>query len=147
MDIYDFRANDCGDTFQVRLNELFAAAGRRLTNREVAAAIRTHGCQISEVYVSQLRAGARRNPSEQVLSALAAYFEVPQDFFFATRWSSGGVQAHDHDAALVDSLSTSRLKRFLTLAVGLSGRNLRLLETVAVELSDAERRRDETRCD
>ncbi|MFM9263451.1 helix-turn-helix domain-containing protein [Rhodococcus sp. 5A-K4] len=140
MDIDDVGADGGREFLRDRLDELFA--DRHLTNRKVADALRVAGCQISKVYVSQLRSGARSNPSATMVSALAAYFEVPRDYFFATRWSDerDRVQSVDHDAALVDGLPESGLKKLLTSAIGLSGSQLRLLEALATELGRAERR-------
>ncbi|MFE5790802.1 hypothetical protein [Rhodococcus erythropolis] len=140
LDICVFEDEDDQDAFRIRLNALFAASDRDLTNREVADAIRAKGCKLSEVYLSQLRSGARKNPSNDVLSSLAEYFELPHANLFVTRVSEerDRLRAWNHDAAVIAGLSESNLKRILTLAIGLSESKLLMLETMAMDLAKAE---------
>jgi transcriptional regulator with XRE-family HTH domain len=71
-----------------RLNRLFATvhpAGRGpWTLREVADAINSEAGEtiISASYLSQLRAGQRREPSHSRLAAIARFFGVDVDYFF-----------------------------------------------------------------
>jgi hypothetical protein len=57
--------------------------GRRYTNEEVAAAIRAAhpGIRVGGAYLSALRTGTKRNPSTELLAALARFFGVPADHF------------------------------------------------------------------
>jgi hypothetical protein len=70
-----------------RLNRLFATAhpaGRGpWTLREVADAINSEAGEtiISASYLSQLRAGQRREPSHSRLTAIARFFGVDVDYF------------------------------------------------------------------
>lgn len=72
-----------------RLDHLFesvrpdGARGRRYTNDEVAAAIRdsTPGIRVSGAYLSALRTGAKKNPSTELLCALARFFGVSASYF------------------------------------------------------------------
>ena len=70
-----------------RLNRLFATvhpAGRGpWTLREVADAINSEAGEtiISASYLSQLRAGQRREPSHSRLAAIARFFGVDVDYF------------------------------------------------------------------
>lgn len=60
--------------FTERLNELISRC--RFKNKEVAKAI-----DVSESYISSLRNGRADNPRRHVVSALAAFFQVPPDYF------------------------------------------------------------------
>ena len=69
-----------------RLNALFEdypnpATGKPWTNEEAAAAITAAGTPLSAPYLSQLRTGARQNPSARHMFALARLFGVPTDYF------------------------------------------------------------------
>lgn len=80
-------AVDGGTSFTDRLNLLFDTirpAGRETphSNKEVAAAIRATGGSISDVYIWQLRAGRRTNPTKDHIEALAAFFGVSPAYFF-----------------------------------------------------------------
>ncbi|WP_280393626.1 hypothetical protein [Nocardia brasiliensis] len=69
--------------FARQLNALFeqwqSDHGRLLTNREVADLATADGYPMSSSYLSQLRSGARDNPSTTVLSGLARVFHLCQD--------------------------------------------------------------------
>ena len=71
-----------------RLDRLFSqvrqdGAGRRYTNDEVAAAIKAVNpdIRVSGAYLSMLRTGAKRNPSTELLAALARHFGVRPSYF------------------------------------------------------------------
>ncbi|EST38366.1 hypothetical protein N566_07915 [Streptomycetaceae bacterium MP113-05] len=72
-------------TLAGHLDQLFedirphGAGGRRYTNEEVATAIRAAepGIRVGGAYLSALRKGTKRNPSTELLSALARFFGVP----------------------------------------------------------------------
>ncbi|HWH01080.1 MAG TPA: helix-turn-helix domain-containing protein [Pilimelia sp.] len=70
-----------------KINYLYAAvvpAGRSrpYTDREVAAAIKAAGTDISASYLNLLRTGERTNPTKRHLEALARFFGVPVGYFF-----------------------------------------------------------------
>lgn len=58
-------------------------AGRRYTNEEVANAVKEEAPEIrvGGAYLSALRKGTKRNPSTELLSALARFFGVPTSYF------------------------------------------------------------------
>lgn len=69
-----------------RLNHLFTAvrpAGidREYQGKEVVAAIRAAGGEMSESYLSELRRGIKPNPTVRHLDALAEFFGVRRGYF------------------------------------------------------------------
>ena len=72
-------------TFAARLNRLFDTVyppGRGPhTAAEVCAALRVVGIAMSAPYLSQLRSGARTNPSEATMTALANFFRIQPGYF------------------------------------------------------------------
>jgi hypothetical protein len=75
------------DTLSERLNRLFDvvrppnALGRKWTNREVVAACRRDGRDMSESHLSELRRGLKSNPTMRTISALAWFFDVRAGYF------------------------------------------------------------------
>ncbi|WP_405136621.1 helix-turn-helix domain-containing protein [Nocardia sp. NBC_01388] len=121
-----------------RLNELIDRReqrdGTRLTNIALVAQLGERGHRISKPYLSQLRTGKRREPSQQLLAALSELFEVSADYF--THGDAAPVLA---DAALVDHLHDPVLRRLLDTAVGLSAESLNDLNQLAEKFRDADR--------
>ncbi|OBF17997.1 PAS domain-containing protein [Mycobacterium sp. ACS4331] len=74
-----------GGSFADRLNRLFAAirapGNGAYTNSEVLRALAEKGVHISAPYMSQLRSGVRRRPSEQAVIAIAEFFGVRPVYF------------------------------------------------------------------
>jgi transcriptional regulator with XRE-family HTH domain len=72
-------------TFSARLNRLFDTVyppGRGPhTAAEVCAALKVEGITMSSPYLSQLRSGARTNPSTATMTALANFFRIQPDYF------------------------------------------------------------------
>lgn len=66
-----------------------------------------HGCQISTAYISQLRTGARSNPSDDVVASLAKHSGVPTGYFFTTPWHGERDTACNEDAKTVAGLNDS----------------------------------------
>lgn len=72
-----------------RINRLFdeirpeGRRGRVYTNDEVAAAVRADhpDVRVSGAYLSALRKGTKKNPSTDLLRALARFFGVPAGYF------------------------------------------------------------------
>lgn len=58
-------------------------SGRRYTNEEVATAIKKANpdIRVGGAYLSALRKGTKRNPSTELLTALARFFGVPPSYF------------------------------------------------------------------
>ena len=131
------RATD-ENVFQLRLNELFSGSDRRLTNTAVANGLLARGYRISTPYLSQLRHGVRSSPSDEVMSALADYFDVPLGYFFTIPWSGDRARVHDEDAEIVDHLADQELRQLLRAANGLSATSLELLSNLAAALCISE---------
>ncbi|MDG9702072.1 XRE family transcriptional regulator [Streptomyces sp. DH37] len=57
--------------------------GRRYTNEEVATAVKRAepGIRVGGAYLSALRKGTKKNPSTELLTALARFFGVPASYF------------------------------------------------------------------
>ena len=76
-------------TLAERLERLFdeirpeGPSGRRYTNYEVATALKEidPGLRVSGAYLSALRNGTKRNPSMELLPALAQFFHVSVSYF------------------------------------------------------------------
>ncbi|NHP18225.1 transcriptional regulator [Rhodococcus sp. IC4_135] len=130
-----------GNVFRTRLNELFAAADPNLTNSAVARGLVEHGCRISKPYLSQLRCGHRTSPSDEVIDALAAFFDVSRGYFFTVSVpvaASGDV--HVDDADIAERLDDPAHRALLLAANGLSAPSLELLADLATKLRISERR-------
>jgi transcriptional regulator with XRE-family HTH domain len=72
-------------TVAQKLNRLFEVlhppGARPLNNRELASRVKEHGGSISPTYISQLRSGARGNPTLEHLIGIASAFGVPAGYF------------------------------------------------------------------
>jgi transcriptional regulator with XRE-family HTH domain len=72
-------------TFASRLNYLFtkqrSTEGQAYSSGEVAAGVRQRGILLTVSAVSQLRSGVGPAPSDQIVSALAKFFDVPPTYF------------------------------------------------------------------
>ncbi|MFB7859856.1 helix-turn-helix domain-containing protein [Rhodococcus qingshengii] len=133
--------NDAGtNTFQTRLNELFAASEARLTNLRVAKGLLAQNFRISAPYLSQLRTGVRDNPSSEVIEALAEYFSVTPDYFFDIPRGEECDDLHDADAEIVDQLTELGTRKLLRSANGLSAESIELLIDMAVKMHAADDR-------
>ncbi|MDE8648952.1 helix-turn-helix transcriptional regulator [Rhodococcus qingshengii] len=128
------------NVFQVRLNELFARSSRRLTNKAVVNGMAAHGVGISTPYLSQLRTGMRDSPSDEVVLALAKYFDVSPGYFFSIPWSGDREAAYGEDEGVVGGLEDPDLQKLLSTSNGLSSGSLDLLADVATKLRAAEAR-------
>ncbi|MFP8964636.1 XRE family transcriptional regulator [Streptomyces nanhaiensis] len=80
-------------TLAERLDRLFDTVrpegpkGRRYTNEEVATAVKRAepGVRVGGAYLSALRKGTKKNPSTELLTALARFFGVPASYFLDER--------------------------------------------------------------
>lgn len=120
--------------FAARLNELFDAmptpGGRPHTNSAVAAQLTAWGHPISKPYLSQLRSGARTNPSRETIAALARYFRVRPDHFA----TAAHPVPRGHDLDLLARLQFPGLRGLAIAAVDLSEESQHLLVTMAERL-------------
>lgn len=102
-------ADPIRDDFAGRLDHLMSTVsqpdGSRWTNVGMAHALRDIGVAASAPYVSQLRSGAKCNPSASYVGAFAKVLGVPVTYFYAgdtteldqamaamTLWRADGVQ-------------------------------------------------------
>lgn len=89
---WDDRECSVTDTFATRLNEQAFRWERenfqRLTNKELSDWLAESGCEVSKTYLSQLRSGARTNPSTRLMEHLVGFFGVAPDYFTAPRANS-----------------------------------------------------------
>ncbi|WP_433574727.1 transcriptional regulator [Nocardia brasiliensis] len=106
--------------FAEQLNALFEQwqidNGQLLTNREVAELATAAGFPMSASYLSQLRSGARDNPSSAVLAGLARVFHACRD----PAPTLVGAAAAARDNQMIAAVANARLRRLLRLASGLS---------------------------
>ncbi len=125
--------------FAERLNALFdnwrATNSRRLSNVAVAAALADAGVPVSTPYLSQLRNGARINPSSRLARALAIFFGVDPDYFFVADYGDDTVA---HDAALSDRFVAPSLRRLTHEAARLTPSAQQYLVELAEHLRVAE---------
>lgn len=61
----------------------YGPKGRRYTNEEVAGAVKDANpdIRVGGAYLSALRKGTKKNPSTELLAALARFFGVPASYF------------------------------------------------------------------
>lgn len=113
------RRTRSGDSLAERVDYLFVTVrrpdGREHTYDEVEAGT---GGRVSRSYVWKLRKGRNRNPSLEVVDALAEFFGVPVGYFF------GEDLAHDSEshavAALAALIRDDDARRLLEGSRGLS---------------------------
>lgn len=131
------------ETFANRLNRLFEQAEVKVTNLEVARGMLESGCSVSTPYLSQLRTGVRKNPSLLVVNALANFFRVSPDYFYDVNVGEdlpSSKQIDAADAVVLGKLSDRRLRRLLTLTLGLAPSSVELLVDMSSRLRLADRR-------
>ena len=126
------------ESFQHQLNALFAMR-ERLTNKVVAKALAEDGCRISTPYLSQLRRGRRRYPSDEVVAALARFFGVAPESFFESPGETGVVHGQESDRALVHRIEAVRLRELAVLVVDLSPDSVELLVVMSERLRMSEK--------
>ncbi|MEV6097129.1 helix-turn-helix transcriptional regulator [Nocardia sp. NPDC051981] len=120
--------------FAARLNRLFevvhAPGERPHTNSEVAAQLTAWGHPISKPYLSQLRSGARTDPSRETIAALARFFRVRSAYFADDAYTT----AADRDSELIARLQFHGLRKLSTRAFDLSEESQNLLTAMADRL-------------
>ncbi|MEE1938017.1 XRE family transcriptional regulator [Streptomyces sp. TRM 70361] len=84
--------------------------GRRYTNEEVATAVKAAhpGLRVGGAYLSALRKGTKRNPSTELLNALARFFGVPASYFLDER-TAARTDAEIELARVAHNLGVRRL--------------------------------------
>lgn len=74
-------------TIQGKINRLFEVCrppgepSREYQNKEVVAAVKAAGRELSESHLSELRRGVKDNPTVRVLDTLAWFFQVRPGYF------------------------------------------------------------------
>ncbi|MGG7104676.1 XRE family transcriptional regulator [Rhodococcus sp. ACPA4] len=124
--------------FSQRLNALFESAPNHVTNAMVVRSMTEDGCRISTPYLSQLRTGVRTNPSPEVVSALARFFEVTPDYFFNPDQEVPFLASGDSDHILLAQLHNDRLRNLTSRVVDLSPASQALLVEMAENLRSSE---------
>lgn len=134
------------EAFASRLNKLVEQSDGKVTNRDVATGMMESGCAVSMPYLSQLRTGVRDNPSIPVVNALANFFRVLPDYFYDANVggdfpSSKKIdEALTADAAVLEKLLDHRLRRLLSLTLGLAPSSVEVLVDMSNRLRLADRR-------
>lgn len=126
------------DSFRERLNALYPVTPPRLTNAQVVDALSQRGCRISTPYLSQLRSGVRTNPSEQVVLALADFFGVDAEYFFAPTPRHDPELIPDEDRSVAEEFYDNELRSLTRKAVDLSPESQSLLSSIAEKLRCSE---------
>jgi len=115
------------DQLSQRLDHLFEIVRRPdggiYSNQAVAEAITEAGTPISRIYLWQLRAGVKDNPTKRHLQALADFFDVPIAYFF------DGEQGEEIRAEieLFKALRDGNVRAIALRANGLSPESLRAI--------------------
>ncbi|MFJ9085847.1 transcriptional regulator [Streptomyces sp. NPDC102384] len=131
-------SGDRRPTLADKLNHLFEtvanpATGRRYTNAEVSRAVRERGAgdgaTVSESAISQLRSGAKPNPTVRTIEALASHFHVTPQYFFRDfdAEESEKVRA---SMELITAVGDSDVRGLALRANGLSAESLKMITTV-----------------
>ncbi|CAL9585877.1 Nucleoid-associated protein EspR [Streptomyces sp. enrichment culture] len=125
-------------TLADKLNHLFQtvknpATGKRYTNAEVARAIReggeTDGLTISESAISQLRSGAKPNPTVRTVEALARHFHVTPQYFFPD-FDTEESEKIRASMELIAAVGDSEVRGLALRANGLSADSLKMITAV-----------------
>jgi transcriptional regulator with XRE-family HTH domain len=123
-------------TFAARLNRLFDTVYPPLREpykgTEVVAALKSSGVKMSGPYLSQLRAGARTNPSSATMAALAMFFGVEPAYFTDDDYYA----AMNKELDWLDIARDEGVRRVAARTIGMSPHALRELESIADELRD-----------
>lgn len=125
--------------FNDRLNSLFETADFHVTNAMVVRGMTEFGCRISTPYLSQLRTGVRTNPSPEVVAALANFFNVHPDYFYApSDQTPPAISGGEADLSLLEQLHNVRLRNLTSRVVDLSPSSQDLLVEMAENLRSSE---------
>lgn len=112
--------------FSTQLNALCALSERRVTNTMLVRALADRGCGVSTPYLSQLRRGVRVEPAAQIVEALADYFGVPVEYFFAPL-PTGDTDGAQADREALRKVDNAALRRLLACTEDLSAVSMNLL--------------------
>lgn len=90
--------------------------GGRYSNAEAATALQNNDVPTTATYISQLRSGARDNPSATIIAGLADLFGVPLTYFFDDQVASDT----QNELATMVAMRDSRVRAVMARAVGVS---------------------------
>lgn len=124
--------------FAQRLNALFESATNHVTNAMVVRSMTENGCRISTPYLSQLRTGVRTNPSPEVVTALAEFFNVNPEYFFTPEQEPTVTSSGEADHTLLEQLHNERLRNLASRVIDLSPSSQALLVEMAENLRTSE---------
>ncbi|WP_338772764.1 helix-turn-helix domain-containing protein [Nocardia vulneris] len=124
--------------FAAKLNALIdrwqEQHSKTLSNEQLRRELDRRGCRISSPYLSQLRRGIRTEPSAKVITTLATFFEVEDDYF-----TEGPELGSSHwNEALAAKLSDTALRRLVRASAALSSESIKRLSTLAALLQISE---------
>ncbi|WP_338483927.1 helix-turn-helix domain-containing protein [Streptomyces sp. SCSIO 75703] len=120
---------DARRSFADKLNHLFQTVtnretGKRYTNAEVARAI-----SVSESAISQLRTGAKPNPTYTTVERLAGHFHVKEQYFFSD-YDAEEAEKVRASMELIEAVADSDVRGLALRANGLSADSLRMITDV-----------------
>lgn len=126
------------ETFAARLNRLFDTVyppdrGPH-TSAELVTALKTQGVRISAPYLSQLRSGARANPSKETVESIAAFFRI-SPAYFTDEWY---FEIVDWELSVIAAMRDQGVRRIVDRVVGLSAAAVEELAARVEELRRAE---------
>lgn len=123
------------DSFAARLNRLFATVyppGRGpYIGQELVRALSTRGPGLSAPYLSQLRTGERKRPSEQTIELIAEFFGIRSEYF--TDPESGYAQWLDSELEWLDLAHNPDVQQLTTMLTDLdAGTRERLMADAGI---------------
>ncbi|WP_299528200.1 helix-turn-helix transcriptional regulator [uncultured Streptomyces sp.] len=122
-------AADARRSLADKLNHLFEtrknpATGKRYTNAEVARVI-----SVSESAISQLRTGAKPNPTLKTVERLAGHFHVEAQYFFSD-YDADEAEKVRASMELIEAVADSEVRGLALRANGLSADSLKMITNV-----------------
>jgi transcriptional regulator with XRE-family HTH domain len=118
-----------------KLNHLFAvvrrADGAEYYGKDVVAAVRDTGVELSASHLSELRRGIKSNPTVRVLQALADFFEVRVSYFFD---DPAAVEQTEAELELRAAMRDARVQQMAHRAAGLSATQRAAFQRVLAEM-------------
>jgi len=107
--------------FKDRLNLLINSSNKKITNKMLSQYLNERGVAVSVPYLSQLRSGARNNPSETLIYALADIFDVSFEAFFTPiDQDDYKNKSRRNDLQKINGLHNQKLRQLLVTTIGLS---------------------------
>lgn len=118
-----------------KLNHLFAMVrrpdGAEYYGKDVVAAVRATGVELSASHLSELRRGIKSNPTLRVLQALADFFEVRVSYFFD---DPAAVEQTEAELELRAAMRDARVQQMAHRAADLSATQRAAFQRVLAEM-------------